>query len=186
MPINTDAELSEIWSRVGLSPQLFPKYYGMGPVQFFNGGSPSGTAGSRARLSRALTNSPQIIYGVRLQNVYELPSNPTEAQVQLFRTLKEWIDGEQVVTINLSQQDVTAQSVLQTQLVGKHGSVWAPFPEPYPMAGGNNVEVSIERLTSYPVLDGVNPVLPSCVGTLLAAEFKADMSSVPARRVHGR
>lgn len=179
-----DAELSKIWSKSGLEPQLFPKYYGMGPVQFMNGSQPSGTAGSTATLSRALTNSPQLVYGVRLQNIYDLPGQPTADQVQLYRALKEHTDGEQLVTVNLSQQDVTANGVIQTQLVGSGGVVWAPFAQPYPMAGGNNITIRVQRLTSYPSLDGINPLLPSLVGTLLTAEFKGDLSSVPVRRVH--
>lgn len=180
----SEDELNALFGEAGLAPQLFPKYYSMGPVQFMNAGVPSGAAGATATLTKQLTNFPTVIYGLRISNEYALSATPSVEEIAIYQTLKEWVDGEQTVTINLSQQDITGQEMLQSQLVGRRGSVWAPFPAPYPMAGGNNINVVVRRVTPYPSLvdDAEDLVLPSVRATLLCAEFKATRSSMSTRR----
>ncbi len=200
----TQEELDNIWSSQGLVPQLFPKYYSMGPVALTVDGSPSGAAGAVAVLTKELSNFPHILYGVRISNTYELPTTTIGlpvgtpataeqviAQLEHYERMKRFVDVEQTVTINLSQQNITGQAMLQGQLCGQSGTVWHPFPAPYPMAGGNNVNVEVRRVTSYPnypLLDSdvdpaaPIPVTPVVFGTLLAAEFKATRQSVSTHR----
>ncbi len=184
----TDEELDTIWSEFGgLAPQLFPKYYTMGPVPFARDGVPSGAVGATAVLSHPLSNFPQILYGVRISNIYPLPAAADATHMQQYRAYKEWLDGEQTVGINLSQQNVTAQPMLQSQLVGKGDSVWHPFPAPYPMAGGNSVNLEIRRLTGYPpFIESGEVIEPVVFATLLVAEFKATRSTTSVKRVLGR
>ena len=182
MPVPTDEQLAEMMAQEGLSDQLFPKYYAMGPKEFSSGGASSAAAGSTAVLTKQLTNFGQILYGVRIQNFYSLPTNPTDFQVQLFESLKRWVDDEQIVGVNLSQQDVTAQEVPQAQFQGRADTVWHPFPVPYPMAGGNNINITITRVTSYPEIVAGTPLVVTTRGTLVAAEFKGVLPSEPTRR----
>ena len=182
----TDEELDTIWSKLGyLVPQLFPKYYAIGPVPFTRDGVPSGAAGAEAILTKELSNFPQILYGVRISNVYALP-DPVDAshilQAQLYH---DWLDGEQTVGVNLSQQNVTAQPMLQSQLTGRGDSAWHPFSAPYPMAGGNTVNLQVRRVTGYPDFIESDAVEPVVFATLLAAEFKATRSTTAVKRVLG-
>lgn len=211
MPENfTQDELDNIWSSQGLVPQLFPKYYSMGPVALTVDGAPSGAAGAVAILTKELSNFPHILYGVRISTTYTLPTtiigepvapgipataDDVRAQLDHYARLRS-MDTQQTVTINLSQQNITGQAMLQGQLCGETGTVWHPFPAPYPMAGGNNVNVEVRRATSYPpypwrsqeVLDGeagpreLIDVRPVVFATLLAAEFKATRQSVATHR----
>jgi hypothetical protein len=179
----TQEELDNIWSSQGLVPQLFPKYYSMGPVALTVDGSPSGAAGAVAVLTKELSNFPHILYGVRISNTYDVPTNPDAGEIRQFTMMKSFIDVEQTVTINLSQQNITGQAMLQAQLTGYAGTVWHPFPAPYPMAGGNNVNIEVRRVTSYPnYLADDRAVTPVVFATLLAAEFKATRQSVSTHR----
>lgn len=182
----TDEELDVIWSKWGnLAPQLFPKYYAMGPVPLTLDGTSSGAAGARAVLTKELSNFPQILYGIRISNVYELPNPVAEEEITQLQTYSEILDGQQTIEINLSQQNVTAQPMLQSHLTGRGLSVWHPFPAPYPMAGGNSVNVTIQRVTSYATFaEGTKPE-PVVFATLLCAEFKATRSTTSVKRVLG-
>lgn len=183
----TEDELDTIWSEFGgLAPQLFPKYYTMGPVPFTLNGAPSGAVGATATLSKAISNFPQIMYGVRVSNVYQLPTSPTALDLQKLDAYHRWLDGEQTIGINLSQQNVTAQPMLQVQLTGRGDSVWHPFSAPYPMAGGNSINLEIRRITGYPDFDQSEAVEPTVFATLLVAEFKATRSTTSVKRVLGR
>lgn len=182
----TDEELDTIWSKFGaLVPQLFPKYYAIGPVPLTLDGVPSGAAGAEAILTKELSNFPQILYGVRISNVYSLPAVPTATHIQQLQTYHDWLDGEQTVGINLSQQNVTAQPMLQAQLTGRGDSVWHPFPAPYPMAGGNSINLQVRRITGYPDFNESDPVQPVIFATLLCAEFKATRSTTSVKRILG-
>ena len=172
---------------MGLNPQVFPIYYSMGPSPFNLDGAQSGAVGSEAVLFTDLSNFPHMFMGLRINNVYAIPSDlggePT-AQVLLYRALKEHVDGEQTVQILLAQQNITADRLLQTQLTGSAGINWHPFPVPFPMAGANNITVNLRRVTPYPLL-GDQPVLPVARGSILAAVLRADLQTAPVRRVHG-
>ena len=185
MPM-TDGELVNVWSAVGLNPQLFPKYYAMVPVALTVNGAGSGAVGAGATLTRELSNFPHILYGLRVTNTFALPAAPSDADINFADYLKTWVDNEQTITINMSQQNITAQAMLQSHLVGKGETVWAPFPAPYPLAGGNNITIEVRRTTAYPPFPSTPQVAttPTVHATLLTAEFKATFQSVPTHRVH--
>ena len=179
------ADLEKIWSAFGLQPQAFPIYYPMGPNAFIDAsGDPSGAVGARARLGRDLSNFPHMFMGLRITNLYALPDEPTADDVQLFRALKEWVDGEQSVRIELAQQNITADSVLDVQLTGRAGIHWHPFPVPFPMAGANSITVEITRLSPYPQLGG-SSITPQVSVSILAAVMRADLKTAAPHRVHG-
>ncbi|TPV95538.1 MAG: hypothetical protein B7733_09435 [Myxococcales bacterium FL481] len=178
------SEVAKVWTSMGLQPQLFPQYYSAGPQSFTNAnGEPSGEAGSSCTLTRDLSNFPHMFMGLRITNTYQLPNEPTAEDIALFRALKEHVDGEQTVSIDLAQQNITAQATLQVQMTGAQGITWAPFPAPFPMAGANNITVTLRRVTSYPLLGG-QPVLPVARMTILAAVLRADLKTSSVHRVH--
>lgn len=177
-------DTEKIMTAFGLSPQVFPIYYPMGAQPFTDGnGQPSGAAGATARLNRSLSNFPHMFMGLRISNDYDvLGEAPSADDVQLVRFLKEWTDAEQIVTINLAQQNITAEQLYQPHLTGHDGINWAPFPAPFPMAGANDITVEIRRTTSYPQVQGV-PVQPVVRVSILAAVMRADLRTSPVRRV---
>lgn len=173
-----------VWSRRGLEPQEFPIYYGLPPANFLDAsGTPSGAAGSRARLSRDISNWPHLLVGIRIDNVYDLPSAADADGVARYRACKEYVDGEQTVRVDLAQQNTTTDNVLQTTLCGRMGSGdWHPFPVPFPMAGANQINIDIQRVTSYPIIVGEDPVVPVVRVTLVAAVFHADRLTTGVHR----
>lgn len=183
--LNPPPETEKILTAFGLNPQVFPIYYPMGAQPFTDGnGQPSGAVGATARLNRSLSNFPHMFMGLRISNEYDnLGQTPSADDVQLVRFLKEWTDAEQTVTINLAQQNITADQLAQQHLTGHDGINWAPFPAPFPMAGANDITVTIRRTTSYPLVAGV-AVQPVARVTILAAVFRGDMRTAPVRRVH--
>jgi hypothetical protein len=165
--------------------QWFPIYYPMGPTSFLDGdGEPSGAVGATARLSREIPNWPILFLGIRLSNVYTIGTAPSNDDVNLFNVLKRHVDGEQTVRISLSQQNITAEATLQLQVTGKDAFYWAPFPYPYPMAGGNNIAVEVRRVTAYPTLGGED-IEPQLFGTILAqvARTPSSADTMPPMRV---
>jgi hypothetical protein len=170
-----------------MEAQWFPVYYPMGPKSFLDSsGSPSGAVGSVAELTKDLSNWPILFLGLRITNVYALPSNPSEADVSLYQACKAYVDDEQTVRVALSQQNITAEATLQVQVTGKSGVYWAPFPVPFPMAGSNNIALTITRVTPYPLLGGELPIIPTVYATIVAAVARNNEQTVPARRMGGR
>lgn len=134
--------------------QWFPFEYNLGPESFLGAdGSPTGTVGSEATLSRPISNFPFIWKGIRIWNTFPMNSDWGADAVQLFRVVKEWVDIEQTIKIELTQQNVLSDPILQPLVIGKGGEYWAPFVAPFVMAGGNNINISIRRATSYPDID---------------------------------
>ena len=178
----TPEEENKIWSAFGLNPQAFPIYYPMGPRPFLDGsGNPSGAAGAVATLQRDLSNFPHMFIGLRISNVYPLPEGANADDVQRYRVLHEWVDGEQNMRIDLAQQNVTGDRVATIHVTGRGGVHWHPFPVPFPMAGGNNINVEIVRLTGYGQLAGED-VLPQCHVTIVAAVLRADLQTMAPHR----
>lgn len=166
-----------------MNAQWFPQYFPMGPKAFQDGaGAPSGLVGATAELSKDIPNWPIQFLGLRLTNVYPLPESPGDLDVALYTALKRFVDDEQTVRISLSQQNITAEPTLQVQLTGKSGVYWAPFPIPFPMAGGNNIAVSVVRSTSYPALGG-EPVEPQVYATILAVQARNSEQTMAPHRV---
>lgn len=153
-----------------MGAQWFPIYYSMGPESFTNSqGVASGAAGSQVRLSKSIPNWPIMFLGLRLTNVYGFPNDePTTGDVERFDTCRRYLDDLQTIRITLSQQSIASEETLQVQVTGKSGVYWAPFPVPFPMAGGNTVAVDIRRSVGYPTI-GDEPVTPQVQGTMICA-----------------
>jgi len=147
---------------------------------YYNAASPfllnnvqSGAVNARARLSFELNNWPHVAYGVRIVNVYPLPDGAGADDVQLFRTAKEWLDDDQEMSFTLAQQNVIADPIHQRTMMGHEGTHWHPFPKPYLFRGANLAQLTLNRLTAYPQIDGED-VLPVCRATLVTAVLVND------------
>lgn len=168
-----------------MEAQWFPIYYPMGPKAFQDAnGDPSGAVGATAELTKEISNWPILFMGLRITNVYALPLAPTSLDLETYRAAKNFVDDEQTVRIALSQQNITAEATLQVQVTGKSGVYWAPFPVPFPMAGSNNIAITIQRVTPYPQIDGER-IVPTCFATILAAVARNSEQTVPVRRAVG-
>lgn len=180
-------EVRSVWNAFGLNSQAFPAYYAMGPVRFIDAnGEETGEKGARARVSRSLSNSPHMLMGIRIQNVINFAPNlgelgTSDTDVAIYESARKMGD-EQVVRINLSQQNISADAVLQSTICGTEGQHWHPFPAPFPMAGGNEIEVEITRTSSYPSYSFANRIIPEVHVTLLAAVLRSGMPSDPLVR----
>lgn len=187
--------MTKLWSAFGLNSQAFPLYYGMGPVRFIDSkGEDTGKKGSVARLSRSLSNAPHMFMGIRVRSVLNFPPQrraddievpvlvpPRQEDVELYKSASECLQNDQTVRINLSQQNISADAVLQTTICGTE-THWHPFPAPFPMAGGNEIEVEIVRMSDYPSYSDGTPIIPEVYVTLLAAVLRTDMSNQPVVR----
>jgi hypothetical protein len=168
-----------------MEAQWFPLYYPMGPKAFLDAdGVPSGATGAVAELTKSISNWPLLFMGLRITNVYAMPSEPSSLDVEIYEASKRYVDDEQTVRIALSQQNITAEQTLQVQLTGKSGVYWAPFPVPFPMQGANDIAVTVTRVTPYPTIDD-NPIVPTCFATILAAVARNTEQTVPAIRARG-
>ncbi len=162
--------------------QWFPVYYPMGPKAFLNSdGTPGGGVAAIAELTKELPNWPILFLGLRLTNVYPLPDGLDEAGLAYYTAMKRWVDNEQTVEINLSQQDITGGPTLQVQLTGNGGFYWSPFGVPFPMAGGNNIRITVRRISPYPLLNDV-PVTPEVFGTIIGAQARESEQTSPVLR----
>lgn len=153
-----------------MSAQWFPIYYSMGPESFRTGsGTASGEAGATARLSKSIPNWPIMFLGLRLTNVYGLPdSEPSADDIARYELSRKYLDDLQTIKISLSQQSIAVEETIQVQVTGKSGVYWAPFPVPFPMAGGNNIAVDVRRSVGYPTIGG-EAVTPQVQGTMICA-----------------
>lgn len=164
-------------------PEAFPLYYET-DADFLLDNVASGAQGALARLTRDLNNFPHVVYGVRIWNVWTLPVGADAAAVELARYVREWIEPEQTVEIQLAQENVTAQPTLQPNMMGRGGLHWHPFPKPYLMAGGNQFRIIVRRTTGYPQISDTD-ILPRCHATLVTVVSRADYDTVPPTRRHG-
>lgn len=168
-----------------MQAQWFPQYLAFGPVQFQDAnGDPSGAAGAQARLSRSLPNWPILFIALRLDNVFNLPASPSDTDLRTYVAAKQFLDTEQTVRINLSQQNITAEATLQSHITGKGGTYYSPFPVPFPMAGANNIAVEVVRQTPYPQINQ-ELILPTCYGTIVAMQARMSEQTVAPQRIHG-
>jgi hypothetical protein len=169
-----------------MQAQWFPIYYPMGAKAFVDAdGAPDGSRGAIAELTKVLSNWPVMFLGLRLTNVYTLPTNPTADDLAIFTVCKRFLDDEQTVKVELSQQNITAEPTLQVQLTGKSGVYWAPFPVPFPMAGSNTINVTVTRATGYPEIQDVQ-IKPVVYGVIVAAVARnSEQTMAPLRREPG-
>lgn len=154
----------------------FPLYY-PGSAPFKDGTAPSGAAGAIAKVTVPVNNYPQILYGLRIRNAYTIPGATLLANPGILGLLKEY-DGEQLVSVDMAQQNVTAEPIHQDTLTGARGTNWHPFPVPYLWRGGNQVRLQFTRLVAYPsVLDGQveTPIFPTVYVTLVCGVLVSDV-----------
>jgi hypothetical protein len=173
-----DEQANEIWSSMGLQPQAFPAYDTLPPVQFATGdGVTQATAGATFTSAFNLDNFPRMIVGLRIQNVWQMPeTNVTADELALCEYVSRVVDLQQSVQINLTTTNITLRAAVpQNIMMGAH-EVWHMFPAGFDAAGGNDFNVTVTRLTSYPVLRGtrINPkVYVSLVEIMLRADRPA-------------
>lgn len=169
----------------GMEAQWFPIYYPMGGKAFLDAdGAPSGSVGSNAILTKELSNWPILFMGLRITNVYPLPAQPTSLDIDIYEACKNFVDDEQTVRVELSQQNITAEETLQVQVTGKSGVYWAPFAVPFPMAGANNITLTVKRVTPYPQINNAL-VVPTCFATIVAAVARNSEQTVAVHRAMG-
>src|SRR5574342_452595 len=128
-----------------------------------------------------------MFMGLRINNVYQLPADPSAEDVALFQACKRYIDGEQTIKLILAQQSIAIEPTLQKQITGTDdGIYWHPFPIPYPMAGGNEIGLEITRVTSYPAFPSTSiPIVPTVRAVIYAATARADFRTITPNRMRG-
>lgn len=171
--------MSEIITTVQGQP--FPALYSSEPIPFRDGSNPSGAAGARAVASFTLNTNPGAIYGIRINNIYQIPDAPSAEVVALFDYLSRVTDLQQTVDVTVAQQKMTLNApVLQTHISGT-SFLFYEFPEPFgPIQGSNNFRVELRRLTSYPsYFDGEvqQNIFPQAIVTLTG---RLDVAAGPA------
>lgn len=157
--------------------QMFPIYYPAEAAFTTDGtpgGTPSGLVGARAVVTITINTRPHGFIGIRLRNVFAIPAFALRTvDASYFPSWRDIhaLDVDQDVSVELAQQNVVVRRADQAELVGGPGIpgsyVWHPFACPYPFRGGNNVVVSVNRTTSYPLVtnaqqqdvEGIFPVL---------------------------
>lgn len=164
--------------------QTFPIFYpaeGRFTVDGTASTNPSGLQGAKAVLTFTINTRPHGFIGLRLRNVYPMPSAelvpPGPAYFPSWSDIK-LLDHDQDVAINLAQQNVIVKRADQACVMGggPGSPVWHPWACPYPFRGGNNVTVEVTRTVSYPLIVGADeqPVqgfFPVCKGVLVGYAY---------------
>lgn len=168
--------------RGAIQPTLFPVLQPFDPVQFRNdSGVPSGAAGARARLQTSLNNAPQILYRLTFEVSYELPAEFFATNLDFKKLMREGgVDDDFTVDIKLTQQNPTEGPVHVRTLQGFLGINLHPLPVPYAFQGGNNITIDCQRVTGYPVVDGVE-IAPTVRASLVVGMFVSDTGGSPWR-----
>ena len=167
-----------------LQPSIFPGYK-PAAGQFMLASSPSGAAGARVKLTLSLNNSPQILDGVRSRVSYELPAEFWRDNPGFKRDMREGgVDTDFLMSIDLTQQNITQDATHVDTIQGAGGVNYHPFPSPYLFQGGNNVTVTAERLSSYPVVvvgQSEFIIAPTLHVTLVLNSYVAGRAPTPVR-----
>lgn len=133
-------------------PQRFPIIY-PGSAEFRVEDGPGAVRGATATITITINTRPHMLTGIRLCNVYEVPEELRD--VSSLAWLNR-LDQEQDLSTQLAQQNVVVRPTMQSLVTGGGGGIgaatvhWHPFECPYPFRGGNNITLSLSRLTSYP------------------------------------
>ena len=171
-------EANKYWSALGYQPQNFPYYYGAGANAF----DEEAIAGAEITIPFSLDNFPHMIEGIRVRNTWQIPDEPTADELALATFVKRYVDDEQSLRIELTQQSIIAKAIAQPLVQGADGYVYHAFPKPFPMAGGNTINVVIRRLTSYPIL-GETRINPRVDVAIVCTMLRADRMTMPPLRV---
>jgi hypothetical protein len=141
-------------------PQRFPVYY-PGEAQFLRDGQPSGARGAEAVATIELNTAPHEFVGLRVTNDYPSPlvANLDDAEdiarLDALTRILLAADQRQDITIELAQQNLVVRRVFQAALTGgdsRTGTVFLPFPCPFPFRGGNSITIRAVRTQDYPVV----------------------------------
>jgi hypothetical protein len=142
--------------------QTFPIYYpAEAPFTLDGaaGGTPSSLVGATATLTFQINTRPHGFLGVRIRNVFPIPTLPLTATNQLyFPTWRDLhaLDCDQDMSLDLAQQNIIVRTADQGLICGGPGLggsfVWHPFACPYPFRGGNVITIRLRRTTSYPLV----------------------------------
>lgn len=166
--------------------QWFPFYFEMGPEQFKDADSaPTGASGSIATFTKSISNFPFIFHGLRVWNTFPMDAQWDADDVAQYVAVKRYVDLEQTLKIELTQQNILSLQTLQSLVVGSDGQYWAPFPCPFPMAGANNVSIEMKRVTSYPTIGGVE-IIPQVHLALVGCVGRNRKLTQPPHRVGAR
>lgn len=126
-------------------PQNIPVFF-PGSARFQNSeGQPSGAVGAIATVEISINLRPQWLTGIRVRNVYPVPS-----AAQTLIPYLDRLDDEQTMTTELTQSNIVVRAAKQDTVIGRGGFHWHPLPSPYPWGGGNNLTLIFTRLTAYP------------------------------------
>jgi len=176
-------DMNQAWSALGLQPQAFPAFDAASATYFQDGNNEkSGAAGSELKIGFSLDNFPRMILGVRVKNVWQMPEDPTEAEIRLCEYVSRVVDSQQTISVDLTTSNITLRNpVLQSALMGD-GSVWHSFPAGFDAAGGNDFNLSIRRVTSYPLLRDVR-IVPTVYVSLVSIAMRADRMAAGLVRV---
>lgn len=170
-------QANEIWSAMGLAPQVFPAYDTLPPNQFLLGdGSTAAVAGASFTAAFNLDNFMRMIVGVRVQNVWQMPDDPTATELALCEYVSRVVDAQQSIAINLTTTNITLRAAVPQTIMMGRGDIWHMFPAGFDAAGGNDFNITVTRLTSYPILRGtrINPkVYVSLVENVMRADRPA-------------
>lgn len=180
----SDEEKNRIWSTMGLSPQAFPAYQTLPPIQFSTGsGTTEAIAGAAFTAAFNLDNFPRMIVGLRIQNVWQMPETAlTSTELDLCEYVSRVVDLQQSVAINLTTTNITLGAACpQNIMMGAH-EVWHMFPAGFDAAGGNDFNVTVTRLTSYPLLRDVR-INPKVYVSLVEIILRADRPAMRTTRI---
>lgn len=178
-----DVESNKLWSTMGLQPQAFPAYDTLPPFQFQSGaGTVEAIAGASFTAAFNLDNFPRMIVGLRIQNVWQMPEEPTAEQVRLCEYVSRVVDHQQSVQINLTTTNITLRAAVPQNIMMGANEVWHMFPAGFDAAGGNDFNVTVTRLTSYPLLDDVR-INPKVYVSLVEIVLRADRPAMRTTRV---
>lgn len=178
-------KINEAWSRLGLSPEAFPGFDNSKPAQFQNSaGDFVATSGSQVKITYSLDNFPRMALGLRVRNVWELPDDPSDEEVRLAEYVSRYIDDQQTIEVTMTQNNVTLRNPgLQAIMQGAAGGyVWHNWPAALPLAGGNDLSVTITRVTNYPMLRDTR-INPKVYVSLVEIILRADRLTVAPMRM---
>lgn len=178
-----DAQTTEIFSKMGLSPQAFPAYDTLPPLQFTdNSGAVAATAGAKILGAFNLDNFPRMAVGLRIENVWQMPEDPTADEIALCEYVSRIVDLQQTVQTNLTTTNITLRNPAPQSVLMGTRELWHMFPSGFDAAGGNDFNFEITRLTSYPMLRDVR-INPKVYVSLIEIVLRADRPSVRINRV---
>jgi hypothetical protein len=179
----TKAESDAIFSAMGLSPQAFPAYDTLPPFQFTaNDGTVAAVAGSKIVGGFNLDNFPRMALGLRIENIWQMPEDPTAEEIAICEYVSRIVDLQQTVQTNLTTTNITLRNPTPQSIMMGTRELWHLFPSGFDAAGGNDFNFEITRLTSYPLLRDVR-INPKVYVSLVEIVLRADRPSVRINRV---